>query len=81
VPGHKQMVEGHQVHRVVHAHRKVLLGKAFKATSPNQRFSEGERKSLLLVPAHLHCVRAEDCTMSTAVRISGKLTAHPVHKS
>jgi hypothetical protein len=35
------MVEGHQCHRVGHAHRKQLLGKRFKATSPNGRFADG----------------------------------------
>lgn len=35
------MVEGHQCHRVGHAHRRLLLGKAFTATSPNGRFAEG----------------------------------------
>lgn len=35
------MVEGHQCHRVAAAHRKLLVGHAFKATSPNGRFSEG----------------------------------------
>lgn len=35
------MVEGHQCHRVAAAHRKLLVGHAFKATSPNGRFCEG----------------------------------------
>ena len=35
------MVEGHQCHRVAAAHRKLLMGHAFKASSPNGRFSEG----------------------------------------
>ncbi|KAF6253547.1 hypothetical protein COO60DRAFT_1643042 [Scenedesmus sp. NREL 46B-D3] len=35
------MVEGHQCHRVGHAHRRLLLGKAFEAASPNGRFAEG----------------------------------------
>ncbi|GAB4813748.1 hypothetical protein N2152v2_000794 [Parachlorella kessleri] len=35
------MVEGHQCHRVAAHHRKLLLGKAFAATSPNYRFIEG----------------------------------------
>jgi formamidopyrimidine-DNA glycosylase len=35
------MVEGHQCHRVAAAHRKLLVGHAFKATSPNGRFIEG----------------------------------------
>ena len=34
-------VEGHQCHRVAHAHRKLMLGRKFEATSPNQRFVEG----------------------------------------
>lgn len=34
------MVEGHQCHRVAHAHRKTLVGRKFKATSPNGRFSD-----------------------------------------
>jgi hypothetical protein len=37
------MVEGHQCHRVGHAHRRLLLGKAFEATSPNGRFVEGRQ--------------------------------------
>ncbi|KAK9791837.1 hypothetical protein WJX73_006548 [Symbiochloris irregularis] len=35
------MVEGHQCHRVAHAHRRSLVGHKFKAHSPNQRFTEG----------------------------------------
>lgn len=35
------MVEGHQCHRVAAAHRKLLVGHAFKASSPNGRFTEG----------------------------------------
>ena len=35
------MVEGHQCHRVAAAHRKLLVGRSFKATSPNQRFTAG----------------------------------------
>ena len=35
------MVEGHQCHRVAHAHRKLLLGLRFKASSPNGRLREG----------------------------------------
>ena len=35
------MVEGHQCHRVAAAHRKLMVGRAFKATSPNARFAAG----------------------------------------
>lgn len=35
------MVEGHQCHRVAHAHCKTLLNKKFEATSPNKRFTDG----------------------------------------
>jgi formamidopyrimidine-DNA glycosylase len=35
------MVEGHQVHRVCHAHRKLLVGHKFLASSPNGRFTDG----------------------------------------
>ncbi|KAK9845072.1 hypothetical protein WJX74_010237 [Apatococcus lobatus] len=35
------MVEGHQCHRVAHAHRKLLMGKRFTAESPNKRFADG----------------------------------------
>jgi hypothetical protein len=35
------MVEGHQCHRVGAAHRRLLLGKAFAASSPNGRFADG----------------------------------------
>jgi formamidopyrimidine-DNA glycosylase len=35
------MVEGHSVHRVAAAHRERLIGKKFKATSPNGRFAAG----------------------------------------
>ncbi|CAL8466327.1 g5863 [Coccomyxa elongata] len=38
-----RMVEGHQCHRVVHAHRKVLLGQRFKAESPNGKFIDGAK--------------------------------------
>ena len=37
------MVEGHSVHRLAVSHTKRLVGKAFKATSPNGRFAEGAR--------------------------------------
>jgi hypothetical protein len=37
------MVEGHQCHRVAHAHRRTLLGRVFRCTSPNGRFAEGAR--------------------------------------
>lgn len=36
-----RMVEGHGVHRVAAQHRATLRGKAFVATSPNGRFTEG----------------------------------------
>jgi formamidopyrimidine-DNA glycosylase len=35
------MVEGHQVHRVAAAHRKLLVGSRFRCTSPNGRFADG----------------------------------------
>ena len=35
------MVEGHSVHRVAVLHRQRLVGKTFKAWSPNGRFKEG----------------------------------------
>jgi hypothetical protein len=38
------MVEGHQCHRVGYAHRLLLLGKKFIASSPNGRFVEGTRR-------------------------------------
>ena len=37
------MVEGHGVHRVAQAHRRALVGKKFKASSPNGRFVDGAR--------------------------------------
>lgn len=37
-------VEGHQCHRVAHAHRKLMLKKKFVAASPNKRFTEGEHR-------------------------------------
>lgn len=37
------MVEGHSVHRVATFHRQRLVGKQFRATSPNGRFSDGAR--------------------------------------
>ncbi|KAK9813207.1 hypothetical protein WJX72_010568 [[Myrmecia] bisecta] len=37
------MVEGHQCHRVAHAHRKVLVGRKFLARSPNDRFTDGAK--------------------------------------
>ena len=40
---HIIMVEGHGVHRVAERHKKLLLGKVFKATSPNGRFKEGAK--------------------------------------
>ena len=33
-----------QVHRVAARHRRELLNRAFKATSPNGRFTEGARQ-------------------------------------
>lgn len=38
-----RMVEGHGCHRVVAAHRRLLLGHVFQATSPNGRFLEGAK--------------------------------------
>lgn len=38
------MVEGHGVHRVAALHRKRLVGKKFRAWSPNGRFVEGAKK-------------------------------------
>lgn len=35
------MVEGHQCHRVVHAHRAALVGKRTAASSPNGRLADG----------------------------------------
>ena len=37
------MVEGHGVHRVAERHKRLLLGKVFKATSPNGKFKEGAK--------------------------------------
>ncbi|KAK9842012.1 hypothetical protein WJX81_004236 [Elliptochloris bilobata] len=37
------MVEGHQCHRVVRAHRKSLMGRSFAAQSPNGRFADGAK--------------------------------------
>lgn len=37
------MVEGHQVARTAAAHRATLVGRRFRATSPNGRFSQGAR--------------------------------------
>lgn len=37
------MVEGHSVHRVATLHRQRLVGKSFRATSPNGRFTDGAR--------------------------------------
>eukprot|EP00980_Cylindrotheca_fusiformis_P004124 scaffold894_cov153-Cylindrotheca_fusiformis.AAC.20 len=36
-----RMVEGHSVHRVASLHRQRLVGKKFKAFSPNGRFTDG----------------------------------------
>lgn len=50
------MVEGHQCHRIAHAHRQKLLGKKFTATSPNQRFVDGaaaiNNKTLQRIEVH-----------------------------
>eukprot|EP00892_Ulva_mutabilis_P010563 jgi/Ulvmu1/787/UM010_0161.1 len=50
------MVEGHQCHRVAAAHRKLLVGHAFKASSPNGRFTEGaamiDRRPLKKIEVH-----------------------------
>ena len=35
------MVEGHSVHRIAASHTRRLVGKCFKASSPNGRFTEG----------------------------------------
>lgn len=48
-----RMVEGHGCHRVAHAHRKLLVGKRFTATSPNSRFTEGTQ--LCAGRKHLLC--------------------------
>ncbi|CAM6089377.1 unnamed protein product [Calypogeia fissa] len=50
------MVEGPGVHRVAIAHRRVLGGKAFSATSPSGRFTEGaaaiDGRFVSLIEAH-----------------------------
>ena len=35
------MVEGHSVHRIATQHTRRLVGRAYRATSPNGRFAEG----------------------------------------
>lgn len=37
------MVEGHGVHRVAERHKEILLGRRFKAYSPNGRFKAGAK--------------------------------------
>jgi endonuclease VIII len=37
------MVEGHSVHRIAVAHGTRLVGRKFRAVSPNGRFSDGAR--------------------------------------
>ena len=37
------MVEGHSVHRIAVQHTRRLVGRRFRATSPNGRFAEGAR--------------------------------------
>merc|ERR1712032_1734495 len=37
-------VEGHSVHRVATFHRATLVGKTFRASSPNGRFTDGAAK-------------------------------------
>ena len=37
------MVEGHSVHRVAALHRQRLVGKTFRAKSPNGRFVQGAK--------------------------------------
>ena len=38
-----RMVEGHSVHRVASLHTKRLVGKKFRAWSPNGRFTDGAK--------------------------------------
>lgn len=37
------MVEGHSVHRIATQHTRRLVGRAYRATSPNGRFAEGAK--------------------------------------
>ena len=40
-PSLAPMVEGHSVHRIATQHTRRLVGRAYRATSPNGRFAEG----------------------------------------
>ena len=71
-----RMVEGHQCHRVAHAHRKALLGKTFKATSPNGRFADGaaaiDGKTLTRIECHGKNLFYKFETTTTSANKSGK---------
>ena len=57
------MVEGHQCHRVGHAHRKQLLGQRFTAQSPNGRFTEG-------TPQHVASMQSDKCSPQAQAQLT-----------
>lgn len=84
------MVEGHQCHRLAHAHRSQLQGRAFEATSPNGRFAAGaaaiDGRTLARIEVHgknlfYHFCAAGDPQQSPVVLhfhfgMSGKFSTH-----
>jgi hypothetical protein len=74
------MVEGHGTHRVAAAHRKVLVGKAFVASSPNGRFEEGAAavNGRVLTDVQAHGATPERCAAESSLwqRRRERLTAH-----
>ena len=64
-----RMVEGPQCHRVANVHRKVLKGHAFKAISPNQRFTEGDNLEVVW-PDIAKCFRSTEVILSNELCVS-----------
>lgn len=65
------MVEGPQCHRVANVHRKVLKGHAFKAISPNQRFTEGQGQNPSKQIHHANISRLNDLGLQRLEDFSG----------
>ena len=89
------MVEGHSVHRIAVAHRRRLVGKTFKATSPNGRFAAGAKAINGRVFSQIEAVGKNlfarfggpdhDTSPPVVIHVhfgmSGKWTVHEAHKA
>jgi hypothetical protein len=63
---HAYQVEGHGCHRVAAAHRRLMLGRRMRATSPNGRFADGATPSKFY---HGRAVACQGFTMLLQVAV------------